>query len=125
MSYSRQRRDDRVITDIIDGSLFKQIRAGDRPCDLWLSLLLHYDSLTLAKSSRSSLDPIQAQIIEMPPKIRSCYSNMVLPGLYIGPAEAFDIRVLTQFLADEIVAWNQNPSMVAYEVRDLTSVLVH
>lgn len=121
MSYSQQRRDSRAITDIIDGSLFKQVRAEDAPGDLWISFLLHYDSITLAKSSRPSLDPIQLQIIELPPKLRCCYSNMVLAGLHIGPADSFDIRVLTDFLVDEIDAWNRNPPIEKFEVKYLNS----
>lgn len=116
VSYSFQRRDDGVMTDVIDGSLFKQMRAEDSRGDLWISFLLHYDSIVIAKSSRPSLDPIQLQVIELPPKLRCCYSSMVLAGLYVGPKKKFDINVLTSFLADQVRAWNLNPPAVTYQV---------
>lgn len=118
VSYSFQRRDDRVITDIIDGCLFKQVRAKDSPGELWISFLLHYDSIIVAKSSRPSLDPIQLQVIELPPKIRCSYGNMVLAGLYVGPSKSFDINVLTNFLAEEVKAWNRNPMDLTFKVCD-------
>lgn len=97
----------------------RQVRAEDSSGDLWISFLLHYDSIVVAKSSRPSLDPIQLQIVELPPKIRCCYNNLVLAGLYVGPSAAFDIKVLTDFLADEVKAWNQNPPVVTLQVRKI------
>lgn len=95
----------------------RQVRADDDSGDLWLSFLLHYDGTSVAKSSRLSLEPIQLQIIELPPKVRCSYENMVLAGLFVGSSQPFDIRALTDHLADEIEAWNRNPSVVTYRVR--------
>ncbi|CAF1147912.1 unnamed protein product [Adineta ricciae] len=54
------------------------------PVNNLLTLLLHVDSVGLTKSTKQKLWICDASILEIPPKLRYCRSNIFLISMYIG-----------------------------------------
>jgi len=64
-----------------------------------LALSITTDGVPLFKSSTVSLWPVYLQILNLPPSIRMYSENILLCGLFVGPAKP-NMKVLLQPLTE-------------------------
>lgn len=67
-----------IITDIIDGAIYKKLQTHERK----ITLTLNTDGVQIVKSKSKSLWPIQATVNELPPEERFLSKNILLLGLW-------------------------------------------
>jgi len=81
---SRMEMNDNTITDITDGSAYKQIVNEFQGSDVVLTALLNTDGVNLYSSSKIELWPIFLAINELNPKARFSRENLLLIGIWQG-----------------------------------------
>jgi hypothetical protein len=73
------------VTDIVTGQLYKdRCLPNPNKNELFLHLLLNADGAKFTKSKFGSFWPIDAEVVELPKKIRSKFENIVLLLLWQG-----------------------------------------
>ena len=70
--------------DICCGSVYQSTAGKDDPQKL-ISMVYHIDGAPAVKSKSMNLWPIQCFIVELPPKLRYCFSNILVCGLSCSP----------------------------------------
>jgi len=81
---SRMEMNDNTITDITDGSAYRQIVDECQGSDVVLTALLNTDGVNLYSSSKIELWPIFLAINELNPKARFSRENFLLIGIWQG-----------------------------------------
>ncbi|XP_033114195.1 uncharacterized protein LOC117114616 [Anneissia japonica] len=101
---TRKKPNNDVISDIYDGSLYKENLGpgGFLNDESNLSMVWHTDGALVSKSSNVSIWPVQAVINELPPRMRFTKERTILFGLWFGK----DKPLLSTFLMPIIDVWN-------------------
>ena len=76
-------RNDEIISDCYDGSIYKDFRKSTNYSLNNFSLLINTDGILLSEKSSRSVWPIYLVINELPLNIRFCLENVIIAGNYI------------------------------------------
>lgn len=105
MDFLNQDRNEDVICDMFDASIYKKAK---QKCDsILLPLVLNTDGAKIFTSSPSSLWPIQLVQSYLPPNIRFLSENILVVGLYCGN-EKPDVAEIMLPLAEEMDLLRKN-----------------
>jgi len=92
--------DESSIKDVWDGSALRPLLVEDRFFSHnHLAFSMTTDGVPLFKSSTVSLWPVYLQILNLPPAIQMRGENILLCGLYVGPAKP-NMKLLLQPLTE-------------------------
>lgn len=83
IDYLNREHNDDIISDVDDGSLFKQI-CEKYPHVKILGFTLNTDGANIYKSSKGSLWPVQLFANFLPPNIRYAHENIIISTIYYG-----------------------------------------
>lgn len=83
MEYLHRERSESAISDIDDGTLFKEFSAANTGSEI-LSLTMNVDGARIYNTSSNSLWPVQFYLNFLPPSIRYLSKNIVVTTLFYG-----------------------------------------
>ncbi|KAH7979343.1 hypothetical protein HPB49_009119 [Dermacentor silvarum] len=112
------------VSDITDGSLYRELRQKLRKDDL--TLTFNADGSPVFKSSKFSIWPIQLTVNELPPKMR--HKNVVVSALWYGQSHPNMTLLLNSFvqqmrdLAGGGVTWMAGTDSIHSECEERDSV---
>lgn len=87
-------------SDICCGKVYQNQAGRNNPRQL-VSLVYHIDGAPAVKSKSMNLWPMQCFIVELPPRLRYCFSNILFCGLSCG-AKKPDLKVFQERFANEL-----------------------
>ena len=89
-----------VMYDICCGQVYQNTPGKDDP-QRQISLVYHIDGAPAVKSKSMNLWPIQCFIVELPPNLRYCFSNVLVCGLSCTPTKP-DLKVFQERFVTEL-----------------------
>jgi hypothetical protein len=85
--------------DIPFGRFYQELIKKNKDKNL-ITLLLHLDGVTITRSSKLKMWMFSGCIVELPPKLRSQKSNMVLISIWVGHVEPISNLWLRQAVVE-------------------------
>lgn len=89
-----------IYHDICCGSVYQSLPGKDNPQQL-ISLVYHIDGAPAVKSKSMNLWPIQCFVVELPPTLRYCFSNILVCGISCSPKKP-DLKVFQERFVNEL-----------------------
>lgn len=89
-----------VYSDLCCGTIY-QNAVGNHDPEKLISLVFHIDGAPVVKSKSMNLWPIQCFIVELPPRLRYCFSNVLFCGLSCSPKKP-DLKIFQERFVTEI-----------------------
>ena len=89
-----------VYSDICCGDVYQRKPGKNDPQQL-ISLVYHIDGAPAVKSKSVNLWPIQCFVVELPPELRYCFSNILVCGISCGPKTP-DLCIFQNKFVEEI-----------------------
>lgn len=89
-----------VYSDICCGDVYQRKPGKNDPQQL-ISLVYHIDGAPAVKSKSVNLWPIQCFVVELPPELRYCFSNILVCGISCGPKKP-DLCIFQNKFVEEI-----------------------
>lgn len=120
INYLKREHNGDIISDIDDGTLYKQITAKNPNIHI-LGLTLNTDGANIYKSSKGSLWPVQLYANFLPPNIRYASENIIVSTLYYRNKKP-DMTNLLYTLAAELDHLKEN-LIIIYEENEIWSFL--
>lgn len=95
------------VADVVDSQGYKSLNPRNPAKDvLWLNLNFHYDGTPLSVNRDVSLQPIQMQVLELPPPVRCSRGCLVLGTCYVGRNTLCNVKSLMKPIEDQIRVFN-------------------
>ncbi|CAF1528663.1 unnamed protein product [Adineta ricciae] len=120
------RRKDSLIRDVRDAAIFQAIRR--RISSSMLTLTMNIDGIQPSKGSISTLWPIVFVINELSPSIRFAFENIILGGVWPGPAKPSrdQIKHLLRSVIDQLLLLEASHAYRIFngEIRDIQVYLI-
>lgn len=89
-----------LYSDICCGTVYQNAVGNNDPEKL-ISLVYHIDGAPAVKSKSMNLWPIQCFVVELPPRLRYCFSNVLVCGLSCSSKKP-DLKVFQERFVNEI-----------------------
>lgn len=92
------------VTDIVTGKLYSKLYpCNPKENELTLNLLLNADGARFTKSKAGSFWPVLAEVVELPRKVRSKFTNVLLLGVWQGETKPIWNKLLNSTWKELIV----------------------
>ena len=89
-----------VYSDICCGEVYQRKPGKNNPQQL-LSLVYHINGAPAVKSKCVNLLPIKCFVVEFPPQLRYCFSNILVCGILCGPKKP-DLKIFQDTFVTKI-----------------------